>query len=143
MNTGRWRNRREEEDRKLRFHHSAIIVSSEAGIDFYKDLGFEEVERQQRETDQIVWLKGNCCMLELFLNPTHLQRVTDPEANGLRHLAFETEHLEEMRERLAKYNPEEIKEKYRIFFVKDPDGQSIEIKEYIPQPPIGEYRIED
>ena len=127
----------------MRFHHSAIIVSSEAGIEFYKDLGFEEVERQQRKEDQIIWLKGNCCTLELFLDPTHPQRVTNPEANGLRHIAFETEHLEEMRGKLTKYNPEEIREKYRIFFVKDPDGQPIEIREYIPQPPVGEYRIED
>ena len=127
----------------MRFHHSAIIVSSETGIDFYKDLGFEEVERQQRETDQIIWLKGNCCTLELFLDPNHPQRVTNPEANGLRHIAFETEHLEEMRGRLSKYKPEEIKEKYRIFFVKDPDGQPVEIREYIPQPPVGDYRIED
>lgn len=126
----------------MRFHHSAIIVSSEAGIDFYKDLGFEEVNRQDRGYDQIVWLKGNCCTLELFLDPTHPQRVTNPEANGLRHLAFETEHLEDMREKLSKYNPDPIKEKYRIFFVKDPDGQPIEIREYIPQPPHNGFSFE-
>ena len=49
------------EKKKMRLHHAAIIVSSETGIDFYKDLRFEEVERQQRENDQIIWLKGNCC----------------------------------------------------------------------------------
>jgi len=124
-------------------HHIAIIVSSEAGVDFYKDLGFEEIERNDRGYDQIIWMKGNGCRLELFLDPTHPQRVTGPEANGLRHIAFETEHLEEMREQLKKYNPEPIKEEYRIFFVKDPDGQPIEIREYIPQPPVGNYRTED
>lgn len=112
------------------FHHIAIIVSSEAGVDFYKALGFKEIERQDRSNDQLIWMKGNCCTLELFLDSTHPQRVSNPEANGLRHIAFETdEKLEIKREKLSKYNPEPIKEKYRIFFVKDSDGQPIEIRE--------------
>lgn len=124
-------------------HHIATIVSSEDGVDFYKDLGFEETERNNRGYDQIIWMKGNGCRLELFLDPTHPQRVTGPEANGLRHIAFETEHLKEMREQLKKYHPEPIKEEYRIFFVKDPDGQPIEIREYIPHSPVRNYRTKD
>ena len=77
--------------------HIALIVSSEKSLEFYKALGFEEMSREDRVHDQIIWMKGNGCTLEIFIDPTHPQRVSNPEANGLRHIAFETEHLAEMR----------------------------------------------
>ena len=121
-------------------HHIAIICRNETGVGFYKDLGFEEFKREDRGYDQIVWLKGHCTTLELFIDPTHPERVTGPEANGLRHIAFEVEKLEEKREQLAKYKPEEIKN--CRFFVKDPDGQPIEFREYIPKTPNDGFSFE-
>lgn len=109
--------------------HIAIIVSSEEGVNFYKFLGFEEVSREARPKDQIVFLTGNGCTLEIFIDPTHPKRVSDPEANGLRHISFYVEDLEKMRAYMAPYNPEPIKPKYNIFFVKDPDGQPIEFRQ--------------
>lgn len=121
-------------------NHIAVIVSSEDSVDFYKDIGFEEIERTDRKYDQIVMMKGNGTALEIFVDPTHPKRVTNPEANGLRHICFETEHVDKLRNLLSKYNPEEIKG--NRFFVKDPDGQPIEFKEYIPKAPEGNYSFD-
>ena len=121
-------------------HHIAIICSSESSVDFYKFLGFEETGRIDRGYDQIVWLNGHCTTLEIFVDSTHPERGTGPEANGLRHIASEVEHLEEKRKQLEKYKPEEIKG--GRFFVKDPDGQPIEFREYIPTPPSCGFSFE-
>lgn len=77
-----------------RLHHTAIIVSSEAGVDFYKELGFAEENRVDRGYDQIVWINGYGEKLELFIDNTHPARMTNPEALGLRHLAFEVDDVD-------------------------------------------------
>jgi len=113
-------------------HHIAIIVSSEKGIDFYKELGFTEENRIHRGYDQIVWLTGYGEKLELFVDGTHPQRVTKPEALGLRHLAFEVDDVAAEWEKLSKYNPEPIRIKddgKKVFFVRDPDDLPIEIRD--------------
>ena len=115
-----------------RLHHTAIIVSSEAGVDFYKDLGFVEANRVNRGYDVIVWLDGFEETLELFIDGKHPARVTNPEALGLRHLAFEVDDVAAEWNRLSKYNPEPIRTKddgRKVFFVKDPDGLPIEIRD--------------
>ena len=115
-----------------RLHHTAIIVSSEAGVDFYKMLGFEEENRIDRGYDQIVWMKGYDERIEIFIDSTHPARVTNPEALGLRHLAFEVDDVDAEWERLKQFNPESIRVKddgKKVFFVKDPDGLPIEIRD--------------
>lgn len=87
-----------------RLHHTAIIVSSEAGIEFYKYLGFIEENRVDRGYDQIVWLSGYGEKLEIFIDGTHPARVTNPEALGLRHLAFEVDNVEAEWDRLSRYD---------------------------------------
>lgn len=116
----------------MRLQHVAIIVTSEDGVDFYKALGFEEAERIDRGYDQIVRLNGYGQQLEIFIDGTHPARVTNPEALGLRHLAFEVEDAQAERDRLSKFAPEPIKTDRngkKVFFVKDPDGLPIEIRE--------------
>lgn len=114
-----------------RLHHIAIIVSSEAGVDFYKGFGFKEEKRIDRGYDQIVWLTGYGEKLELFIDSTHPARPTSPEALGLRHLALEADDIEAEWERLQKCNPEPIRtndDGSKVFFVKDPDGLPVEIR---------------
>ena len=74
-------------------------------------------------------MEGNGTRLEVFVDSTHPARVSNPEAYGLRHVAFEVDDLKDEWNRLSKYNPEPIREDFRIFFVKDPDGCPIEIRE--------------
>ena len=115
-----------------RLHHTAMIISSEGGVDFYKHLGFTEEKRVDRGYDQIVWLSGYGEMLEIFIDGTHPARVTDPEALGLRHMAFEVDDIESEWRRLCQYTPEPIRireDGKKVFFVKDPDGLPIEIRE--------------
>ena len=69
--------------------------------------------------------------MELFIDFTHPARITNPEALGLRHLAFEVDDVDAEWIRLAKYNPEPIRMKddgKKMFFVKDPDGLPIEFR---------------
>jgi glyoxylase I family protein len=70
--------------------------------------------------------------LELFIDSTHPERITNPEALGLRHLAFEVDDVDAEWERLRQFNPEPIRTKddgKKVFFVKDPDGLPIEIRD--------------
>lgn len=116
----------------LGLHHTAIIVSSEAGVEFYKELGFTEENRIDRGYDQIVWLNGYGECLKLFIDSTHPKRVTNPEALGLRHLAFEVDDVDAEWEKLSRHNPDPIRVKEdgkKVFFVKDPDGLPIEIRD--------------
>lgn len=103
-------------------NHIAIIVSSEEGIDFYKSLGFSEISREIRPTchDELIYLSDGSVTLEIYKDPTHPKRITNPEAYGLRHLCFQVEKLEG-----------ECKEdkKGRFKFIYDPDGLPIEIRE--------------
>ena len=118
-------------NRPMALHHIAVIVSKEESLEFYKELGFIEISRQIRPShhDVLIWMEGNGIRLEVFVDSTHPARVSNPEAYGLRHIAFEVDDLEAERNRLSKYNPEPIREDFRIFFVKDLDGCSIEMRE--------------
>ena len=82
-------------------HHIAIIVSDyEKAREFYVDkLGFQLIREVYRQEQQD-WLRllrlGDTC-LELFVKPDAPKRVTNPEALGLRHLAFRVEDVENLR----------------------------------------------
>ena len=119
-------------------HHLAIIVSNEdASVRFYHALGFEVKERHIRpeRQDVIVMMERDGVTLELFVDAKHPARVTNPEAMGLRHFALGCYTASLVREILIRsgYSPEEIREDSftgeKMFFVKDPDGQPIEIHE--------------
>ena len=81
-------------------HHIAIICSDyEKSKHFYTDiLGFtidREVYREQRDSYKLdLSLNGHYC-IELFSFPNPPKRLSRPEACGLRHIAFEVDHIEE------------------------------------------------
>ena len=78
---------------------------------------------------------GPGIVLELFISEKHPQRVSNPEAYGLRHLALGVTDAEVASEKLitAGYAPEPIRidtfNGRKLFFVKDPDGLPIELHE--------------
>jgi len=120
-------------------HHIAIIVSDyPKAKEFYIDkLGFElvrEVYRPQQK-DYLRMIQKGDTVLELFVKPEAPQRVTDPEAMGLRHLAF---HVEDIEPAVAWLNgmgieTEPVREDKvnggRFTFFKDPDGLPLELHE--------------
>ena len=121
-------------------HHIAIIASDyDKAKEFYVDkLGFKvkrEVERKERE-DFIIFLDaGNNIEIELFIEKNPPERVTRPEARGLRHLAFKVDDIYKSVEELKKrgIETEEIRTdplngKHMTFFF-DPDGLPLEIRE--------------
>lgn len=111
----------------IHLDHIALIVSKEENLSFYKQLGFNETRRIDRTYDTIVFMECDGIALEIFIDPKHPERVTDPEAQGLRHIAFTVESLDKVT-----VHYEEIRKDWngrRFTFCKDPDGQPIELKE--------------
>ena len=120
-------------------HHIAVICSDYAKAkEFYIDkLGFELVREVYRpeQKDYLRMLRQGDTVLELFVKADAPQRVNNPEAMGLRHLAF---HVENVEDAVAWLNSRGIEtepireDKYnggRFTFFKDPDGLPLEVHE--------------
>ena len=120
-------------------HHIAVIATSyEKAKEFYIDkLGFQltrEVYRPEQK-DYLRMLQQGDTVLELFIKPDAPERVNNPEAKGLRHLAF---HVEDIVPVVSWLNSmgietEPIREDKvnggRFTFFKDPDGLPLELHE--------------
>lgn len=120
-------------------HHIAVIASSwEKAKEFYiNKLGFElirEVYRPERD-DYLRMLRQGDTVIELFIMPDNPERVTNPEAKGLRHLAFRVEDIEPAVAWLNSMGieTESVREDKinggRFTFFKDPDGLPLELHE--------------
>lgn len=112
-------------------HHFAIIASSEVSVQFYKNLGFWETYRKERKYDTVVLLDGHGIQIEMFIDPNHPERATNPENMGLRHLALKVGKIEDTVEELGlEIGP--IMNDWigvRFTFTADPDGLPIELHE--------------
>ncbi len=122
------------------FHHVAIICSNyEKSKKFYVEiLGFpviEETFRTTRNSYKLDLQVGSSDIIELFSFPNPPLRPSNPEACGLRHLAFKVENIDESVKYLKSKGVDlediridEITGK-RFTFFKDPDGLPLEIYE--------------
>lgn len=120
-------------------HHIAVISSDYAKAkEFYIDkLGFRLVREVYRpeQQDYLRMLQLGDTVLELFIKPQAPERVTNPEAKGLRHLAFRVEDIEPAVAWLHSLGieTEPIREDPcnggRFTFFKDPDGLPLELHE--------------
>ena len=120
-------------------HHIAIIASDYAKAkEFYIDkLGFELVREVYRpaQDDYLRMLRLGDTVLELFIRPDAPQRVNNPEAMGMRHLAFHVEDIVPVVQWLNDLGieTEPIREDIcnggRFTFFKDPDGLPLELHE--------------
>lgn len=109
--------------------HIALIASSESSIQFYGKLGFKAIKRIERSYDRVIFMQCGQIVLEIFIDPKHPERLTEPEAKGLRHIAFLVENLAEV---MKGVECEEIRFDWfgrKFTFTKDPDGQLIELIE--------------
>ena len=120
-------------------HHIAIICSDwQRTKEFYIDkLGFELIREAYRPAigDCLRMLRQGDTVLEVFIKPDYPERVTKPEAKGLRHLAF---HVADIEPAVAWLNglgieTEPIRTDMvnggRFTFFKDPDGLPLELHE--------------
>ena len=120
-------------------HHIAVISSSwEKAREFYVNkLGFELVREVRRpaQNDYLRMLSLGETTLELFIRPDAPQRVNNPEAMGLRHLAFRVEDAVAaaawLNARGIETEPirEDLVNGGKFTFFKDPDGLPLEIHE--------------
>ena len=120
-------------------HHIAVISSSwEKAKEFYVDkLGFTVVREVYREAQQdyLRMLNLGETTLEIFIKPEAPQRVNNPEAMGLRHLAFHVADIEPAVDWLngMEIETEPVREDLvnggRFTFFKDPDGLPLELHE--------------
>lgn len=119
-------------------HHIAIICSDyQKSKTFYVEtLGLEilqEVYRAERDSYKLDLALGQNYIIELFSFPNPPQRVSQPEAAGLRHLAFDVVNVAEVKQILE--NKGLTLEPIRIdpatgkkfTFFEDPDGLPIEL----------------
>jgi glyoxylase I family protein len=121
-------------------HHIAIICSNyERSKDFYVNkLGLpiaSEYYRKERDSWKLDLIVGDKYQIELFSFPGSPERVSRPEACGLRHLAFEVEDVEDTIEELKNsgiicepVRTDEFTNKKFTFF-QDPDELPLEIYE--------------
>lgn len=120
-------------------HHIAIIGSDyEKSRHFYVDLlGFQVIRENYRQSrgDWKIDLQLDDLEIELFIIPGCPKRLSYPEANGLRHLAFHVESVEETARELnalgistEPIRVDEYTQKHMTFFF-DPDGLPLEIHE--------------
>ena len=122
-----------------RQHHIAIISTDyEKAKAFYVDkLGFTVVREVYREAqrDYLRMLQLGDTVLELFIRPDAPKRVTNPEALGLRHLAFHVDDVEAaaawLKEMGIETEPvrEDLVNGGRFTFFRDPDGLPLELHE--------------
>jgi len=123
-----------------RIHHIAIICSDyEKSKDFYVNkLGFTvlgEFYRAERKSYKLDLAVNGLYQIELFSFENPPARPSRPEAQGLRHLAFEVDDIENEIGRLNNQNimtePIRIDEftGKRFTFFSDPDGLPLELYE--------------
>nr|WP_199156094.1 VOC family protein [Pedobacter sp. ASV2] len=123
-----------------RIHHIAIICADyEKSKDFYVNkLGFEvlaEVYRAERKSYKLDLAVNGVYQIELFSFENPPARPSRPEAQGLRHLAFEVDNIEVEIGRLATHGitTESIRiDEFtgkRFTFFNDPDGLPLELYE--------------
>lgn len=121
-------------------HHIAVICSDyQRSLDFYtRILGLKvlaEHYRESRDSYKTDLALGDEYVIELFSFPSPPLRVTNPEAAGLRHLAFEVDSIAETVAELdalgvahEEVRTDEFTGKHFLFF-QDPDGLPIEVYE--------------
>jgi len=123
-----------------RIHHTAILCSDyEKSKAFYTNvLGLKiinETFRQDRQSYKLDLSLNGEYVIELFSFPDPPQRISRPEATGMRHIAFEVDNIRIVVEALKKSNI--IAEPIRIdeitgkqfTFIFDPDNLPIELYE--------------
>ena len=120
-------------------HHIAIISSdwNQAREFYIEKLGFELVREVWRpdQKDYLRMLRQGDTVLELFIRPEAPARVTNPEAMGLRHLAFHVADIEAavawLRDQGIETEPirEDKVNGGRFTFFRDPDDLPLELHE--------------
>lgn len=123
-----------------RIHHIAIIASDyEKSKKFYVEIVgltvVNEVYRKERDSYMLDLALNGEYIIELFSFPDTPERLTYPEATGLRHLAFAVDDvaatLKELKDKGVKTTELQVDEKTgkHMAFFFDPDDLPLELSE--------------
>jgi lactoylglutathione lyase len=118
--------------------HSMIRVLDESrSVAFYRAaMGLEVVDRYPFDSFTLIYLRDAASTFEIELTVNHGRTEPYQLGDGYGHLAVAVDDLEAQRSRMQQAGaaPGDIKELHRdgallgrFFFVKDPDGYSIEV----------------
>lgn len=117
--------------------HSMIRVNDEGrAVDFYRRaFGLEPADRYPKDGFTLVYLRNEASPFEVELTVNEERSKPYDMGDGYGHLAVLVEDLDAERKRMESegLKPGEIKEldlggkPARFFFIKDPDGYSIEV----------------
>ena len=140
MISSRSEKKRSDKEMFNHIHHVAIICSNYAKSKrFYVEtLGLQivrEIYREERKSFKLDLKVDDSSQIELFSFPNSPERLSSPEACGLRHIAFEVDNVqsiaENLRARGVKVEPIRVDEftNKRFTFFRDPDNLPIEIYE--------------
>ena len=124
-------------------HHTALSVRDiKKSVDFYTELGYQEVHRFSKDDNSLVTvhLKLGQSFIELFCFSKNINKpklaIDRAESLGVKHIALATTNirrtLSAMKENgLAEEDTEISQGKTNIeyFFIRDPDGIWVEIVE--------------
>ncbi len=121
-------------------HHIAIICSDyPTSKRFYTEILeleiLQEVYREDRDSYKLDLALNGKYIIELFSFPNRPKRPSFPEAQGLRHLAFQVENIEKAISKLNKkgVETEEIRidpfTSKKFTFFSDPDDLPLELYE--------------
>ena len=122
-------------------HHVAIICSEyERSKKFYIEVLGMTVVREKYRSERDSWkcdlAVNGLYQIELFSFPNPPERVSKPEARGLRHIAFEVDNLDDVVSELQSKGIEvepirndETRDNKRFTFIADPDGLPVEFCE--------------
>jgi lactoylglutathione lyase len=118
-------------------HTCYRVLDLDRSLDFYRKLGFEEIDRmpiRDEATNVFLGLPGDGPRLELTYN--HGRTEPYEIGTGYGHIALRVDDLDATLERLAAEGIEPERPPYRvseggsrICFVRDPDGYRIELIE--------------
>jgi glyoxylase I family protein len=123
-----------------RIHHTAILCSDYAKSKaFYTNILdleiIKETYREERQSYKLDLSLNGEYVIELFSFPDPPQRISRPEATGLRHIAFEVDDIDAVIESLKNndINAEPIRvdeiNGKRSTFISDPDNLPVELYE--------------
>ena len=112
-------------------HHFSLIASSEKSVEFYGKLGFREYRRIDRKYDTVVLMSGHGIGLEIYIDPNHPERATEPENIGLRNLSLRVDRIEDTVEELGLEAGPVMTDwmGVKFCFVMDPDGLPVQLHE--------------
>jgi len=122
----------------MKFLHAMIRVKDlDKAMKFYKEILDMELVKTKRLDDCTLYFlsdKENTAQIEL----THNDEIPEngySNGNAFGHFAFEVESMDDFSERIKKagvdylWEPYKLNGKTKIAFVKDPDGNEIELIE--------------